>query len=55
MTKLWYNICIYFFFLFILSLTLDVDVTTAVDIYSFGMCALEVRLILHDRMAWALS
>lgn len=26
-------------------LILDDDVTTAVDIYSFGMCALEVRLL----------
>lgn len=25
-------------------LLLDDDVTTAVDIYSFGMCALEVRV-----------
>lgn len=29
---------------FIVSLVLDVDVTTAVDIYSFGICALEARL-----------
>lgn len=29
---------------FIVSLLLDVDVTTAVDIYSFGICALEARL-----------
>lgn len=29
----------------LLSLILDADVTTAVDIYSFGMGALEVSLI----------
>lgn len=33
-----------FISVFILSLIVAVDdVTTAVDIYSFGMCALEVR------------
>lgn len=36
---------------FIVSLVLDVDVTTAVDIYSFGICALEARLCsANDKM-----
>lgn len=36
-----YIICTFSWFFLIL----DDDVTTAVDIYSFGMCVLEVRLV----------
>lgn len=39
-------------FLFSLLVAAD-DVTTAVDIYSFGMCALEVPVI-HYSLTWAL-
>lgn len=40
MTKQWLSFCPRF---------LDVDVTTAVDIYSFGVCALEARLAPRDK------